>query len=63
MSEAITIVGMILISFVMFMAGRGHAKSEQAKADARAREIADDIQGDIGAIPPDAARKELGERF
>lgn len=41
---------------------RAGAASERAKQDAReakARTIADEVDNDVGAMPPDEARKEL----
>lgn len=36
-------------------------RAKQAAAEAKARDIADEVQNDIGAMPPDEARKELGK--
>jgi hypothetical protein len=38
------------------------ARAERAKkveAEIRARDIADEVENNVGAMPPDAARKEL----
>lgn len=42
-------------------AGASAQKAKQAQQDAKARDIADAVDNDIGAMPPDEARKELGE--
>lgn len=34
-------------------------RAKQAAEDARARDIADQVDNDVGALPPDAAREEL----
>lgn len=36
-------------------------RAKQAAEDARARDIADQVDNDVGALPPDAARRELKE--
>ncbi|MBN9220406.1 MAG: ABC transporter permease [Mesorhizobium sp.] len=41
------------------LAGERAERTRQAAAEAAARDIASQIQNDIGALPPAAARKEL----
>ncbi len=41
------------------LAGASTERARQAAAETAAREIASQIQNDIGALPADAARKEL----
>jgi hypothetical protein len=58
--------GAILIAFIAtYVRGRlSGAKLERQKhaaEDARARDIRDQVDNDIGAMPADAARKELGK--
>ena len=57
-------LGGILITLVAaFFKGRIEgAKAERAKrvqAEIGARDLADEIQNDVGALPPDVAREEL----
>jgi len=40
------------------LAGAAAERNKQAAAEARARDTSDQIQNDIGALPPDAVRKE-----
>jgi hypothetical protein len=35
-------------------------RNAQAAAEAEARDVSNEVQNDVGALPPDAARKELG---
>ena len=42
-----------------YAAGRKAEKAKQAEAELEARDIADRIDNDVGAIPPADARKEL----
>ncbi len=43
-----------------YAAGKKAEKAKQAEAELEARDIADRIDDDVGAIPPADARKELG---
>lgn len=36
-------------------------RARQAAKDAKARKVADEVDNDVGALPPDEARKELGK--
>ncbi len=42
-----------------YASGRKAEKAKQAEAELEARDIADRIDNDVGAIPPADARKEL----
>lgn len=42
------------------LSGAKRERDKQAVAEAGARDIKDQVQNDVGALPPDAARKELG---
>ena len=44
-----------------YAAGKKTERAKQAEAEMRARDIADQIDNDVGAIPPADARKELGK--
>lgn len=39
--------------------GAAAERAKQAEAERRARTIADEVDNDIGALPPDKAREEL----
>lgn len=41
--------------------GAKRERDKQAGEEAKARDVSDQVQNDVGALPPDAARKELGE--
>lgn len=56
--------GLLMLLFAYMKGGLDTAKKEAAKRAAeelKARDLADDIQNDVGALPPDAARRELKE--
>lgn len=58
--------GAILIAFVAtYMRGRHSGASlerqKQDAAEAKARDIKDQVDNDVGALPGDLARKELGK--
>lgn len=57
--------GGLLAILVAYMRGRlAGASKERDKArdeELAAREIAAEVDNDVGAMPPDAARKELGK--
>ncbi len=53
------IVGGLGFGFQQRLAGAKAERAKQATAEAAARDIADQVQNDIGALPADAARKEL----
>ncbi len=40
--------------------GKAAERAKQIAAEAKARDISDQVQNDVGALPADAARKELG---
>ncbi|TPM59170.1 ABC transporter permease [Mesorhizobium sp. B2-2-4] len=40
--------------------GAKRERDKQAAAEVEARDIKDQVQNDVGALPADAARKELG---
>jgi hypothetical protein len=42
-------------------AGAAAERAKQVEAERRARTIADEVDNDVGAIPPKKARKELKE--
>jgi len=62
-SFLIALGGILVALIAAFFKGRVEgAKAERAKhaqAEISARDIADEIQNDVGAMPPDVARKEL----
>jgi len=53
-------LGALLALWRVYAAGRKAEKAKQAEAEMRARDIADQIDNDVGAVPPAEARKELG---
>lgn len=59
-----TLAAAIVATFIAFMRGRvSGAKLERQKNDAaekRARDAHDEVQNDIGTVPPKEAREELG---
>jgi len=55
------IVGAIGWGFKQRLAGAKAERDKQARERLAAREIADEVDNDVGALPPDAARKELGK--
>lgn len=53
------IIGALGWGFQQRLAGAKAERNKQAAAEAHARDIADQVQNDVGALPADAARKEL----
>lgn len=53
------IIGGLGFGFQQRLAGAKAERVRQATAEAAAHDIADQVQNDIGALPADAARKEL----
>lgn len=54
------LIGALGWGFHQRLAGAKAERNKQAAAEAEARDIKDQVQNDIGALPADAARKELG---
>ena len=52
-------VALVAAFFKGRIAGIKAERTKQAQAEIEARDIADEIQNDVGAMPPDVARKEL----
>lgn len=60
----LAMAGAALVAFLGYgiqqrSAGRKEQVAKQAAADAKARREADEIQNDVGAMPPDKRREEL----
>lgn len=58
--------GAVIVAFVVTymrgrLAGASLERRKQAAEEASARDIRDEIQNDVGALPAEAARKELGK--
>lgn len=55
--------GGIVAALVSYMRGRisggKRERDKQAAEESRARAVADEIDNDVGALPPDLAKKEL----
>lgn len=54
-------LGALLALWRVYAAGRKAERAKQAEAELEARDIRDSVQNDIGAMPADKARKELGK--
>lgn len=54
------IIGAIGLAFQQRLAGAKAERDKQAAEETKARDVADQVQSDVGALPADAARKELG---
>ena len=63
-SLLIALGGILMALVAAFIKGRIEGvkaeRTKQAQAEIGARDIADQVQNDVGAMPPDVARKELG---
>ncbi|RUV41075.1 MAG: ABC transporter permease [Mesorhizobium sp.] len=55
-----TLVAAIAWGFHQRLAGARAERHRQQVEELAARDIADQVQNDVGALPADAARKELG---
>lgn len=54
-------VGGLALLWHQRQAGAAAERAKQAEREAEARDIADQVDNDIGAMPPAEARKELGK--
>ncbi|RWH32467.1 ABC transporter permease [Mesorhizobium sp.] len=54
------LVAAVAWGFHQRMAGAKAERAKQEAEEAKARDVADQVQYDVGALPADAARKELG---
>lgn len=54
------VVAALGYGFQQRRAGAKAEKAKQAAQEQKARDIRDEVQNDIGALPADEARKELG---
>jgi hypothetical protein len=64
MIEILIAIGAVILAalgwgFHQRKAGIASERDKQAAREAKARTIADEVDNDIGAMPPDEARKEL----
>lgn len=53
------IIGALGFGLQQRRAGAKAEKAKQAQAEAKARDVADQVDNDIGALPADKAREEL----
>lgn len=58
-NEALTVLGSIAFGLLMFFAGKGVVKKQQAEADKQAKAKADKVEKEVQATPVDKAREEL----
>lgn len=58
---AVTAGIIVALLTVIYGKGRADQKAARAKDRLKARENMDDIQNDIGAMPPSEVKKELGK--
>lgn len=54
------LVAAVVWGFHQRVAGARAERAKQAAEEAGARDIADQVQNDVGGLPTDAAREELG---
>lgn len=54
-------LGAFLAVWQVRRSGAKAEKAKQAEREAEARDIADKVDNDVGAMPPAEARKELGK--
>lgn len=54
-------LGFLGLLFQQRRAGAKAERAKQEKKEQRARDIAEDVENDIGTIPPDRRREELGK--
>lgn len=54
--------GALLVLWRSYAAGRKAERARQAEREAKARDIRDQIDNDVGAMPPDKVREELSKR-
>jgi hypothetical protein len=54
------VIGALTWGFHQRLAGAKAERNKQAQAEVKARDLADQVDNDIGALPAAVARKELG---
>jgi hypothetical protein len=64
MIEILIAIGAVILAalgwgYSQRKAGAASERDKQAAREAKARTIADEVDNDIGAMPPDEARKDL----
>jgi hypothetical protein len=57
--EAFRVLGSLVLGLLMFFAGKGAARHEQAGADKKAKDTAIEIEKKVDAAPISDSRKEL----
>ena len=59
----LAVMGSLLAALVAFLKGNSRGarleREKQAKAEQKARDIGEQVDNDVGALPPDKARQEL----
>lgn len=55
------VLGAIGLAFHQRRAGAKAERAKQIQEEAEARDIKDQVQNDVGSLPDDKARKELGK--
>ncbi|MGN6773171.1 MAG: hypothetical protein ACTHJQ_25480 [Rhizobiaceae bacterium] len=55
------VIALVVSNFSGRLSGAKKERQKQASDEAKAHDIANEVQNDIGAIPPDKARQELGK--
>lgn len=55
------VVGAIGWGFKQRLAGAAAERAKQAAKEANARDVADEVENDVGALPGSKAREELGK--
>lgn len=62
----LAIMGGVVAVLVAFLKGNSRGarleRDKQAKAEQKARDIRDEVQNDVGAMPADQVRAELAKR-
>lgn len=56
------IIGALGWGFKQRLTGARLEREKQAKAEQKARDVADEVQSDVGAMSPDQVRAELAKR-
>ncbi|BCG88498.1 hypothetical protein MesoLj113c_46080 [Mesorhizobium sp. 113-3-9] len=54
------VIAALSYGFQQRLAGAKAERNKQAQAETESRDIKDQVQNDVGALPAGAARKELG---
>lgn len=58
--QILAAISVVFVGWKLRQSGINSERAKQVQAEAEARDIKDQVQNDVGALPADAARERLG---